>query len=98
VHPDGRWHWDPRSLEGNRRIGAGSEAVERALVEAAKAVTIPTLLVRGASSELVQEEHATDFLKLVPMRATPTSAGPATWWPETATISSQASSRSFYSS
>jgi len=68
LHPDGRWrwHWDPRFLEGNRRIGAGSEEVERALVSAAKRVTIPALLVRGGSSELVQEEHAKDFLKLVP--------------------------------
>jgi pimeloyl-ACP methyl ester carboxylesterase len=68
LHPDGRWrwHWDPRFIEGNRGIGAGSEEVERALVAAAKAVTIPALLVRGASSELVQEEHAKDFLKLVP--------------------------------
>jgi pimeloyl-ACP methyl ester carboxylesterase len=68
LHPDGRWrwHWDPRFLEGNRRIGAGSVEIERALVGAAKRVTIPALLVRGASSELVQEEHARDFLKLVP--------------------------------
>ncbi len=68
LHPDGRWrwHWDPRFLEGNRRIGAGAEEVERALVEAAKRVKIPALLVRGASSELVQEEHAKEFLKLVP--------------------------------
>jgi pimeloyl-ACP methyl ester carboxylesterase len=68
LHPDGRWrwHWDPRFLEGNRRIGPGSGDVERALVEAAERVTIPTLLVRGASSELVGEEHAKDFLKLVP--------------------------------
>ena len=68
LHPDGRWrwHWDPRFLDGNRRIGAGSEDVERALVAAAKKITIPALLVRGASSELVQEEHARDFLKLVP--------------------------------
>ena len=57
---------DPRFLEGNRRIGAGSREVEQALVAAAKSVTIPALLVRGASSELVQEEHAKDFLKLVP--------------------------------
>ena len=71
LHPDGRWrwHWDPRFIEGNRRIGAGSEEVERALVAAAKRVTIPALLVRGASSELVQEEHAKDFLKLVPHAA-----------------------------
>ena len=68
LHADGRWrwHWDPRFLEGNRRIGAGSHEVEQALVAAAKSVTIPALLVRGASSELVQEEHAKDFLKLVP--------------------------------
>jgi pimeloyl-ACP methyl ester carboxylesterase len=68
LHPDGRWrwHWDPRFIEGNRRIGAGSEEIEAALVAAAKAVTIPALLVRGASSELVQEEHAKDFLELVP--------------------------------
>jgi pimeloyl-ACP methyl ester carboxylesterase len=68
LHPDGRWrwHWDPRFLEGNRRIGAGSAEVELALVAAAKNVTIPCLLVRGGSSELVQEEHAKDFLRLVP--------------------------------
>ena len=36
------------------------------LVEAARRITIPALLVRGASSELVQEEHAKDFLELVP--------------------------------
>ena len=31
LHPDGRWrwHWDPRFLEGNRRIGAGSGEVEQ---------------------------------------------------------------------
>jgi len=68
LHDDGRWrwHWDPRFLEGNRRIGAGSHEVEQALVAAARNVTIPALLVRGASSELVQEEHAKDFLRLVP--------------------------------
>jgi pimeloyl-ACP methyl ester carboxylesterase len=68
LHPDGRWrwHWDPRFIESNRRIGPGSEDVERALIAAAKAITVPALLVRGASSELVQEDHAKDFLKLVP--------------------------------
>lgn len=29
-------------------------------------MSIPALLVRGASSELVQEQHAKDFLELVP--------------------------------
>ena len=36
------------------------------LVEAAKRIKVPALLVRGASSELVQEKHAKDFLELVP--------------------------------
>ena len=36
------------------------------LVEAARRIKVPALLVRGASSELVQEKHAKDFLELVP--------------------------------
>ena len=68
LHPDGRWrwHWDPRFLDGRRRIGPGGGEIEQMLVAAAKRITIPTLLVRGGSSELVQEEHAKDLLRLVP--------------------------------
>jgi pimeloyl-ACP methyl ester carboxylesterase len=68
LHPDGRWrwHWDPRFLDGRRRVGSGGGEVERMLVEAARRITIPALLVRGASSELVQEAHAKEFLELVP--------------------------------
>jgi pimeloyl-ACP methyl ester carboxylesterase len=68
LHPDGRWrwHWDPRFLDGKRRTGPGGDQVEKDLVAAAQRIRIPTLLVRGASSELVQEAHAKDFLKLVP--------------------------------
>ena len=40
--------------------------LEAALIEAAKAITIPALLVRGGSSELVQEAHVREFLELVP--------------------------------
>ena len=36
------------------------------LIESAKAITIPTLLVRGGSSELVHEAHVREFLELVP--------------------------------
>jgi len=68
LHPDGRWrwHWDPRFLDGRRRVGPGGGEVEDMLVAAAKKIKVPSLLVRGASSELVQEEHAKDFLELVP--------------------------------
>jgi len=68
LHPDGRWrwHWDPRFLDGRRRVGPAGGEVEEMLVAAAQRIRIPTLLVRGASSELVKDEHTKDFLKLVP--------------------------------
>ena len=66
LHSDGRWrwHWDPRFIDGPRPVG-GSRS-EEDLVRAAQAIKQPTLLVRGASSEVVQEEHAREFLELVP--------------------------------
>jgi pimeloyl-ACP methyl ester carboxylesterase len=68
LHPDGRWrwHWDPRFLDGARPINSNRNEVEAALIEAARRITIPALLVRGASSELVKEAHAREFLDLVP--------------------------------
>jgi pimeloyl-ACP methyl ester carboxylesterase len=68
LYPDGRWrwHWDPRFLDRPQRLSAGREEIEAALVDAARRITIPALLVRGASSELVKEAHAREFLELVP--------------------------------
>ena len=36
------------------------------MVEAARSLKMPVLLVRGGSSELVTEAHAREFLDLVP--------------------------------
>lgn len=68
LSPDGRWrwHWDPRFLDGPRAAGTDRRALEAALIEAARKIQIPALLVRGASSELVKEAHAKEFLELVP--------------------------------
>jgi len=68
LSPDGRWrwHWDPRFLEGPRAAGADRHALEEVLIAAARRIRIPALLVRGASSELVKEAHAKEFLELVP--------------------------------
>jgi pimeloyl-ACP methyl ester carboxylesterase len=68
LHPDGRWrwHWDPRVLEGDRSFAQDHTVLEAALIAAAKAITVPTLLVRGGASELVQEAHVREFLELVP--------------------------------
>jgi len=66
LHADGRWrwHWDPRFIGGPRPVG-GSRS-EEDLIHAARAIKQPTLLVRGGSSEVVQETHAREFLALVP--------------------------------
>ncbi|KAB2881791.1 MAG: alpha/beta hydrolase [Pseudorhodoplanes sp.] len=66
--PDGRWrwHWDPRFMEGPRRVGGDRERTEAVLVEAARRLRVPTLLVRGGSSELVHEAHVKEFRALVP--------------------------------
>jgi pimeloyl-ACP methyl ester carboxylesterase len=68
LSPDGRWrwHWDPRFLEGRRTVNGDRAALEASLIDAARKLKIPALLVRGSSSELVQEAHAKEFLELVP--------------------------------
>lgn len=68
LHPDGRWrwHWDPLFFDGPHPVNADRLEQETARVEAARTLRIPALLVRGGSSELVREEHAREFLELVP--------------------------------
>jgi pimeloyl-ACP methyl ester carboxylesterase len=71
LHPDGRWrwHWDPQFLAGPHPVSSDRLGVEEALVAAARSLQIPTLLVRGAASELVHEAHVKEFLALVPHAA-----------------------------
>ena len=68
MSPDGRWrwHWDPRFMDSRSAARSDRDALERSLIDAAKKLKIPALLVRGSSSELVQEAHAKEFLELVP--------------------------------
>jgi pimeloyl-ACP methyl ester carboxylesterase len=68
---DGRWvwHWDPAFVRG--RWGSPDEtrtslADPGLLDRAARALTLPTLLVRGRSSDLLSEDGARAFLELVP--------------------------------
>ena len=61
-----RWHWDPRFLDGPRAVGADRGELTAELLEAARRIRIPALLVRGGSSELVKESHVQEFLKLMP--------------------------------
>ena len=59
-----RWHWDPaflREPDEPRR-----EAQEARLDGAARAVTVPTMLVRGKDSDVVSPEGAEHLQRLVP--------------------------------
>ena len=58
------WHWDPRFINGTQRP-QGSREPER-LENAARAVSVPTLLIRGNKSELVDAEAVRMFSELVP--------------------------------
>ena len=68
---DGRWtwHWDPAFVHG--RFGSPDETRSTLtdpgrLERAAASLRLPTLLVRGRSSDLLSEEGARAFLELVP--------------------------------
>lgn len=66
---DGRWywHWDPRFLDHATRSSAGESLVQQERREqAAQGVHIPTLLVRGGSSDVVSAEGARELQKLIP--------------------------------
>ena len=65
-----RWHWDPEMIRSwdpeywsdNRK----TEGDIRARLDAAAALTIPVMLVRGRLSDVVSEENAKEFLEHVP--------------------------------
>jgi len=68
---DGRWywHWDPAFVGG--KFGSVDETRSSVLdsnrlEDAARSLTIPTLLVRGRMSDLLSEEGAQALLDLVP--------------------------------
>lgn len=69
LGPDGRWrwHWDPRFLEGVRAANDQSLSVDPTpMLKRARAVTAPTLLVRGRLSDVVSEESVAEFREAVP--------------------------------
>jgi pimeloyl-ACP methyl ester carboxylesterase len=59
-----RWHWDPAFM-GTRDFSSAHAEVE-SLDDAARRLSLPTLLVRGRMSDLLSEEGAEHFLELVP--------------------------------
>lgn len=61
---DGRyyWHWDPAFLIGRAQDGTHRSAMETTV----RTTTIPTLLVRGRSSDVVTDEALAEFRELAP--------------------------------
>ena len=68
LREDGRWywHWDPSFLLGGRHDETRSVRNENRLEDAARAVTVPALLVRGRQSDVLSEEGARQTLELMP--------------------------------
>lgn len=73
LRDDGRWywHWDPAFMWGKHEQSDETRIAEFAqravaLEEAARALTIPALLVRGRQSDLLSADGARRFRELVP--------------------------------
>lgn len=67
LRDDGRyyWHWDPAFMMMGKDVDNQPEGPST-LETAARALTAPTLLIRGGRSRIVSEEGAREFLELVP--------------------------------
>lgn len=65
--PDGRlyWHWDPAFLQHGEQIG-GPDVLYARLSAAARQIAVPTLLVRGAMSDVVSADGADELLEMIP--------------------------------
>ena len=59
-----RWHWDPNFLHGNKPVDARQSFDE--LKAAARAIAVPTLLVRGRLSDVLSEDGAKELLSMIP--------------------------------
>jgi non-heme chloroperoxidase len=64
LAPNGkyRWHWDPRSQIARERIADRQERFRNS----ARGLAVPTLLIRGAMSDVLTEEGVRDFKELCP--------------------------------
>ena len=58
-----RWHWDPRMLDS---IGGAGASQQQHLLDAARQIHVPTLLISGEHSDIVSNDTIEEFLALVP--------------------------------
>ena len=64
LKEDGRyyWHWDPRFIESRTNNRSDYKSRQRIYAES---VNVPTLLIRGALSNVVTQEEVDDFLETI---------------------------------
>lgn len=62
------WHWDPKMLALWRQHSGPDRTLrnEERLYTAARALTVPTLIVRGGMSDVVSDKVVAEFLDAVP--------------------------------
>jgi pimeloyl-ACP methyl ester carboxylesterase len=58
-----RWHWDARMLDS---IGAAGVDQQEHLLDAARRIDVPTLLISGERSDIVSDSTIEEFLHCVP--------------------------------
>lgn len=63
---DGRyyWHWDPEFMSQDKDIN--EESTKRRMEDASRKIAVPVLLVKGALSEIVDEEGLEHLRQLIP--------------------------------
>ena len=68
LKADGRyyWHWDPLFLTDRTGMGEVREERFKQLENCAKRITVPTLLVQGALSDILTNKEKEEFLNAVP--------------------------------
>ena len=64
LKEDGRyyWHWDPRFIESRTSNRTDYKLRQKMYAES---VNIPTLLIRGALSNVVTQDEVDDFLETI---------------------------------
>lgn len=58
-----RWHWDPALLE---TVAHEGERYQPRLLEAARRIEVPVLLISGGRSDVVSRETISEFMQLLP--------------------------------
>jgi pimeloyl-ACP methyl ester carboxylesterase len=68
LREDGRlyWHWDPAFQSIGDDVQIDHAGHQQRLADAARAIRVPTLLVRGVLSDIVSEQGAAELLDMMP--------------------------------